>query len=92
MHFEAVHAASRSRYPAGNNGAYHRPAEGGNGCISVTANVAPALCAEMQTACAKGNYTAAARIQERLMPLLESFIQCTIFRSRYPMRGLLWCR
>ena len=42
---------------------------GGNGCISVTANIAPALCSEMQTACAKGDYTEAARIQERLMPL-----------------------
>lgn len=42
---------------------------GGNGCISVTANVAPALCAEMQTACRNGEYTNAAEIQERLMPL-----------------------
>ena len=30
-------------------------AGGGNGCISVTANVAPALCAEMQAACAAGD-------------------------------------
>lgn len=44
-------------------------AAGGNGCISVTANVAPALCAEMQTACRKGEYTTATEIQERLMPL-----------------------
>lgn len=44
-------------------------AAGGNGCISVTANVAPALCSAMQTACAKGDYTSAAKIQEQLMPL-----------------------
>jgi 4-hydroxy-tetrahydrodipicolinate synthase len=44
-------------------------AAGGNGCISVTANVAPALCSEMQAACGDGNFTAAAEIQERLMPL-----------------------
>ena len=44
-------------------------AAGGNGCISVTANVAPAICSEMQTACAKGDYTTATHIQERLMPL-----------------------
>ena len=44
-------------------------AAGGNGCISVTANIAPALCAEMQTACMKGDYSNAAKIQERLMPL-----------------------
>ena len=42
---------------------------GGNGCISVTANVAPALCSEMQTACERSDYTTAAQIQERLMPL-----------------------
>lgn len=44
-------------------------ASGGNGCISVTANVAPALCAEMQDACATGNYSKAMSIQQRLMPL-----------------------
>lgn len=42
---------------------------GGNGCISVTANIAPALCSEMQAACSNGDYEAAAGIQERLMPL-----------------------
>ena len=44
-------------------------AAGGNGCISVTANVAPALCAQMQQACADGNFREAAGIQQRLMPL-----------------------
>ncbi len=44
-------------------------AAGGNGCISVTANVAPALCLQMQTACRKGNFVAATKIQKRLMPL-----------------------
>ncbi len=44
-------------------------ASGGNGCISVTANVAPALCAEMQEACAAGDYNKAMAIQQRLMPL-----------------------
>lgn len=42
---------------------------GGNGCISVTANIAPALCSQMQAACKEGNFAAAARIQQRLMPL-----------------------
>lgn len=42
---------------------------GGSGCISVTANVAPRLCAEMQAACTAGNFRAAADIQLRLMPL-----------------------
>ena len=44
-------------------------AAGGNGCISVTANVAPALCSEMQKACKGGDFAAAAGIQKRLMPL-----------------------
>ncbi len=42
---------------------------GGRGCISVTANVAPALCAEMQQACLSGDFVAAMAIQQRLMPL-----------------------
>ncbi len=44
-------------------------AAGGNGCISVTANVAPALCSAMQTACTNGDYVTAGEIQDRLMPL-----------------------
>ncbi len=44
-------------------------AHGGQGCISVTANVAPALCAEMQTACATGDFKTALSLQQRLMPL-----------------------
>ena len=42
---------------------------GGSGCISVTANIAPALCSEMQTACLNSDYKTAAEIQDRLMPL-----------------------
>ncbi|WP_445376521.1 4-hydroxy-tetrahydrodipicolinate synthase [Niveispirillum fermenti] len=44
-------------------------AQGGVGCISVTANVAPALCAQMQNAWATGNMTEMARIRDLLMPL-----------------------
>ena len=44
-------------------------AQGGMGCISVTANVAPALCSELQNACLKGDYAEALQIQDRLMPL-----------------------
>lgn len=42
---------------------------GGNGCISVTANIAPALCSRMQVACADADFTKAADIQDQLMPL-----------------------
>jgi 4-hydroxy-tetrahydrodipicolinate synthase len=44
-------------------------AHGGHGCISVSSNVAPRLCAEFQTACLKGDYASALKIQDRLMPL-----------------------
>jgi len=47
-------------------------AHGGHGCISVSANVAPRLCAEMQNACLKGDYAAALKVQDRLMPLHDS--------------------
>lgn len=44
-------------------------AHGGVGCISVTANVAPRLCSEFQAATLRGDFAAAIRIQDRLMPL-----------------------
>lgn len=44
-------------------------AHGGHGCISVTANVAPRLCAEFQSACLAGDFRRALEIQDRLMPL-----------------------
>ncbi|MGD9801482.1 MAG: 4-hydroxy-tetrahydrodipicolinate synthase, partial [Parvularculaceae bacterium] len=44
-------------------------AMGGRGCISVTANVAPDLCAEMQKATLAGDYAGALAIQDRLAPL-----------------------
>ncbi len=42
---------------------------GGVGCISVTANVAPRLCAGFQAACAAGDYAKARQFQDRLFPL-----------------------
>lgn len=54
----------------GNAVAYN--ASGGNGCISVTANVAPALCAKMQNACLAGNYPEAMAIQQKLLPLHDA--------------------
>ena len=44
-------------------------AHGGHGCISVTANVAPRLCAQFQAACLSGDYKTALALQDRLMPL-----------------------
>lgn len=44
-------------------------AHGGRGCISVTANVAPRLCAEFQEACLAGRFDEALAIQDKLTPL-----------------------
>jgi 4-hydroxy-tetrahydrodipicolinate synthase len=44
-------------------------ATGGVGCISVTANVAPKLCAEFQAACKSGDMKVALEINDRLFPL-----------------------
>lgn len=42
---------------------------GGVGCISVTANVAPRLCAEFHAACTSGDHAAALALHERLFAL-----------------------
>ncbi len=47
-------------------------AAGGVGCISVTANVAPRLCSEMQTAWMQGRFADAMAIQNRLVPLHDA--------------------
>jgi 4-hydroxy-tetrahydrodipicolinate synthase len=47
-------------------------AHGGQGCISVSSNVAPRLCADFQNACLKGDYKAALALQDRLMPLHDA--------------------
>ena len=47
-------------------------AAGGGGCISVTANVAPGLCAQMQACWLQGDVTQAMAIQERLFALHEA--------------------
>jgi 4-hydroxy-tetrahydrodipicolinate synthase len=44
-------------------------AQGGHGCISVTANIAPRLLSEFQAACMAGDYATALSYQDRLMPL-----------------------
>ena len=47
-------------------------AHGGSGCISVTANVAPVLCSQLQQHCASGDYSAALNIQLQLLPLHQA--------------------
>ena len=50
---------------------------GGVGCISVTANVAPRLCSDMQTAWAEGRLHDAMTIQHRLVPLHDALFSET---------------
>jgi 4-hydroxy-tetrahydrodipicolinate synthase len=47
-------------------------AAGGHGCISVVANVAPKLCAELMSAVLQGDYATGLKIQDRLTPLHDA--------------------
>ncbi len=47
-------------------------AQGGHGCISVTSNIAPRLCAEMQDAWRAGDFATAERINDLLAPLHDA--------------------
>ena len=49
--------------------AYQFMKNGGNGCISVTANVLPKLCSEFQNLCIEGNYDEALKIHKKLEPM-----------------------
>ncbi len=67
-------------------------AHGGVGCISVTANVAPRLCAEFQEATLAGDYSKALDYQDRLMPLHEAiFIEPGLAGAKYGMSRLGMC-
>jgi 4-hydroxy-tetrahydrodipicolinate synthase len=50
-------------------------AAGGHGCISVTANVAPKLCASLMSAVLKGDYATGLEIQDRLAPLHDAIFK-----------------
>ena len=68
-------------------------AQGGIGCISVTANVAPALCAQLQEACLAGDYSAALTLQDRLMPLHQAiFTEPGLVGAKYGLSLLGRCR
>ncbi len=67
-------------------------AHGGQGCISVTANVAPRLCAEFQAATLAGDYARALELQDRLMPLHEAiFIEPGLVGAKYALSQLGQC-
>lgn len=67
-------------------------AHGGTGCISVTANVAPRLCAEFQEATLAGDYGKALDLQDRLMPLHEAiFAEPGLVGAKYALSLLGRC-
>ncbi|WDZ77652.1 4-hydroxy-tetrahydrodipicolinate synthase [Ensifer adhaerens] len=64
-------------------------AHGGVGCISVTANVAPRLCAEFQEATLAGDYAKALDYQDKLMPLHKAiFMEPGLCGAKYALNRL----
>jgi 4-hydroxy-tetrahydrodipicolinate synthase len=67
-------------------------AHGGHGCISVTANVAPKLCAEMQDAWRAGRSEEALAIHRRLLPLHNAlFCETSPAPAKYALSRLGYC-
>lgn len=62
---------------------------GGHGCISVTSNVAPRLCAEFHAAWAGGDHAQAQAINDRLMPLHDAlFVESNPVPAKYALQLL----
>jgi 4-hydroxy-tetrahydrodipicolinate synthase len=67
-------------------------AHGGHGCISVTANVAPGLCAEFQARCLREDFAGALKLQDKLLPLhLALFIEANPAPAKYALSVLGKC-
>jgi 4-hydroxy-tetrahydrodipicolinate synthase len=61
-------------------------AAGGHGCISVSANVAPVLCAELMEATLKGDFAHALALQDKLIPLHAAiFLEPGVAGSKYAL-------
>ncbi|WP_316859868.1 4-hydroxy-tetrahydrodipicolinate synthase [uncultured Cohaesibacter sp.] len=61
-------------------------AQGGHGCISVTANVAPNLCSQFQTACTNGAWDKALELHDLLSPLHRAmFLQPSPAGAKYAL-------
>lgn len=68
-------------------------AHGGHGCISVTSNVAPRLCALFQNACQQGNFAEALALQDKLVHLHKSlFLENNPAGVKYAASKLGLCR
>jgi 4-hydroxy-tetrahydrodipicolinate synthase len=68
-------------------------AHGGHGCISVTSNVVPRLCATFQAACLEGDFRRALTLHEELMPLHEAlFAETNPGPVKYACSRLGFCK
>lgn len=68
-------------------------AHGGHGCVSVTANVAPAECAAFQNACLEGDFRTALALHDRLMPLHQAlFVESNPGPVKFALSVLGRCR
>ena len=71
-------------------GAYR--AMGGHGCISVTANVAPAACAAFFNACLAGDWPAARSLQDKLVRLHKAlFLDASPSPAKFALARLGLC-
>jgi 4-hydroxy-tetrahydrodipicolinate synthase len=67
-------------------------AQGCQGVISVTANVAPKLCSDFQKACHAGDWATALKLQQRLMPLHDAlFCEPSPAPIKYAVSQLGFC-
>lgn len=67
-------------------------AGGGTGCISVTSNIAPTLCAQMQAASLSGDYAEALKILDKLIPLHKAiFLEPNPSGVKYAAQKLGLC-
>ncbi|HEY3887551.1 MAG TPA: 4-hydroxy-tetrahydrodipicolinate synthase [Caulobacteraceae bacterium] len=67
-------------------------AHGGHGCISVTANVAPAACATFFNACLAGDFATARTLQDRLIRLHKAlFLDASPAPTKFALAQLGLC-
>jgi len=67
-------------------------AHGGHGCISVTANVAPAACATFYNACLAGDFETARGLQDRLITLHKAlFLDASPSPTKFALAQLGLC-
>ncbi|XVN43062.1 MAG: 4-hydroxy-tetrahydrodipicolinate synthase [Candidatus Rickettsia vulgarisii] len=67
-------------------------AQGGVGCVSVTSNVMPKLCKELQDSCKNNDYHKALAIQRQLSPLYKSlFLESNPIGVKYATHKLGLC-